>query len=109
MKTSKIIFSLLLLSVAVVPFAVVAVTLPTEPTGGITDVAGIFTAVASIIWPIAMGVAFIVFLVAGILFATSGGDPEKVKTARDYVLYGVVGIVVAILAYSLVTIVSGVF
>ena len=105
MKTSKIIaisaFSALLL-----PVIALAVTLPGEPTGGLTNFTDIFTKVGSIVWPVAMGIAFIVFLIAGIMFMTAAGDPTKVATARNWVLYGVVGVVVAILAYSIVTIVS---
>ena len=41
---------------------------------------------------------------AGILFITAGGDAAKVTQARDILLYAIVGIAVAILAFSLVAI-----
>lgn len=47
-------------------------------------------------------VAVIVIIVAGITFATSGGNEQSVKRARDMILYAVVGLVVAICSYAIV-------
>ena len=48
-------------------------------------------------------------LYAGILFITAGGNAETVTKARNILLYAIVGIAVAILAFSLVTISQSVF
>ena len=46
----------------------------------------------------------------GISFATSQGDSGKVAKARNTILYGVVGLVVALLAFAIVNFVlSSVF
>lgn len=45
-------------------------------------------------------------LIAGFLFITAQGDAEKVKTARNIVIYSLVGIIVGGLAYALVNIVK---
>lgn len=47
-------------------------------------------------------ICVIVIIVGGILYATSNGDPKKTKQAKDTVLYAVVGLVVALLAYAIV-------
>lgn len=47
-----------------------------------------------------VAVAFIIF--GGIQYTTSAGDPGKVKKAKDTILYGIVGLVVAMLAYAIV-------
>ena len=48
-------------------------------------------------------------LYAGILFITAGGDSAKVVTARNILLYAIVGIAVEILAFSLVAISQSIF
>lgn len=47
-------------------------------------------------------VAVVVMIVGGISFITSQGDPGKVTKARNTILYGVIGIVVALLAFAIV-------
>ncbi len=51
------------------------------------------------------GVAVISFVVAGVLFLSSRGEPEKIKQARSAVIWGVAGVVVGILAFSIIAIV----
>jgi len=46
--------------------------------------------------------AVIMILVAAFTFLNSAGDPEKTKTARNYVIYALVALVVAFLAQALV-------
>ena len=47
-------------------------------------------------------IAVVVIVIGGIKFTTSDGDAGKIKSARDTILYAVVGLIVAILAYSIV-------
>ena len=47
-----------------------------------------------------VAVAFIIF--GGVQYTTSAGDPGKVKKAKDTILYGIIGLVVAMLAYAIV-------
>ncbi len=47
-------------------------------------------------------VAVAVIVIGGILYVTSTGDASKAKRAQHTILYGVVGLVVAILAYAIV-------
>jgi len=57
-----------------------------------------------------VGLAAVVMgLWAGILFITAGGDAAKVTTARNILLYAIIGIAVAILAFSLVAISQSIF
>jgi glucose uptake protein GlcU len=53
--------------------------------------------------------AVIMIIVGGIRYVTSAGDASRVKAAKDTVMYSVVGLVVAILAYAIVTFVVGRF
>ncbi len=53
-------------------------------------------------------VAVVMIILGGVNYATSQGDPGKVKKAKDTILYGIIGLVVAILAFALVNfIISG--
>ena len=75
--------------------------------GAITDQVTLTNTVIRLIswfaWIIALA-AVVMGLYAGILFITAGGDSGKVETARNILLYAIIGIVVAIVAFGLVAI-----
>lgn len=52
-------------------------------------------------------VAVVVIILGGISYTTSAGDPGKVKKAKDTILYGIIGLVVAVLAFAIVNFVIG--
>jgi hypothetical protein len=54
-------------------------------------------------------VAVIVIVIGGFKYVTSNGDAEKVKSAKNTILYAVIGLVVAIMAYAIVDFVIGAF
>ncbi len=54
-------------------------------------------------------IAVIMIIIGGIRYATSNGDASNIKAAKDIVLYAVVGLVVAILAYAIVNFVLDAF
>ncbi len=57
-----------------------------------------------------LGIAAVVIIVlGGVQFLTSTGDPGKVKKAKDTIMYGIIGLVVAILAFAIVNFVLGSF
>ncbi|OGZ78143.1 MAG: hypothetical protein A2358_02220 [Candidatus Staskawiczbacteria bacterium RIFOXYB1_FULL_37_44] len=109
-KTQKIILSLAILGIAVLPFAALAINDPnagSNPTGsGAINLGGLITAILGKLWIIFGALAVIMFVYAGILFMTAQGAPEKVSAARQAFLWGVVGVVVGIIAFSIVTIVG---
>lgn len=47
-------------------------------------------------------VSIIMIIVGGIRYTTSNGDSSKITAAKNTVLYSVVGLVVALLAYAIV-------
>ena len=47
-------------------------------------------------------VAVVMIIIGGIMYTTSAGDPGKTKKAKDTILYSVIGLVVAVLAYAIV-------
>ena len=52
-------------------------------------------------------VAVVMIILGGINYATSQGDPSKVKKGKDTILYGIIGLVVALLAFAIVNFVLG--
>ncbi len=52
-------------------------------------------------------IAVVMMIVGGINFIISQGDAAKVTKARNTILYGVVGLVVALLAFAIVNFVLG--
>ena len=47
-------------------------------------------------------VAVVVIIIGGINYMTSSGEAGKVKKAKDTILYGVIGLVICILAFAIV-------
>lgn len=47
-------------------------------------------------------IAVIMIIVGGVKYTTSNGDPQGIKSAKDTIMYAVIGLVVAILAYTIV-------
>ncbi len=54
-------------------------------------------------------VAVIMLIVGGFRYIFSGGNSQNVNAAKDTILYAVIGIVVALLAYAIVQFILGQF
>ena len=46
--------------------------------------------------------AVIMIVIGGIKYATANGDATKIKSAKDTIMYSVVGLIVALMAYAIV-------
>lgn len=74
---------------------------PTPNTVNTLSINALIGVIFDIIWPIAVAFFIIMFIIAAFRFGTAGGDPAKVAEARNFVIYGAVGVVVALLAFSI--------
>ncbi len=54
-------------------------------------------------------VAVIMIIIGGLRYTTSNGDSGQVTSAKNTILYGVIGLVVALLAYAIVNFVVSAF
>lgn len=63
---------------------------------------GIFKTVTNVLLFIIGAIAVIMLVIGGIRYTTSNGQSEQVTAAKNTILYAVVGIIVAILAYAVV-------
>jgi hypothetical protein len=67
-----------------------------------TDLIGSITSILNIVIGILGIVAVIVIIIGGVNYMTSSGDAGKVKKAKDTILYGVIGLVIVVLAFAIV-------
>lgn len=89
------------LAAVALPLAVLAYTSPPEPGGGNTDIGALIGNIVGKVWQVFAGLAVILFVWAGVKFLTAGGSAEKIAEARTAALWGVVGVVVMVLAFSI--------
>lgn len=61
-------------------------------------------AIIDIIFKLALVVAPLMIVIAGLLFVTGGGSPESVQKAKNIVLYTVIGLAVILLAESILAV-----
>jgi len=57
------------------------------------------------IFIILMLIVVVLIITGAFMFATAGGNPEKTTTARNFILYAIIGLVVALIARAVPTIV----
>ena len=77
-----------------------------QPSVTIDSLEGLVDAIKGPLWVVFGLIALIAFVIAGISFLTAAGDPERIKTARTAFMWGIVGIVVGIIAYSIIAIIE---
>lgn len=70
------------------------------------DGTGLSVTVGNIIQAVvgALGlVCVVIIIIGGIQYMTSSGDAGKVKKAKDTILYGIIGLVICVLAFAITT------
>ena len=70
---------------------------------------GIFTQVTNILLFLIGVLSVIMLIFGGLRYVISGGNSKSVESAKNTILYAIVGLVVAILAYAIVNFVVGTF
>lgn len=63
---------------------------------------GVFRQVTNTLLYIVGVIAVIMLIVGGVKYVISGGDSKKVTDAKNTVLYAIIGLVIAFLAYAIV-------
>lgn len=66
------------------------------------SLSGTIRAIVNVLLFIVGAAAVIMLVVGGLKYVTSNGDQQAVKSAKDTVLYAIIGIIVAFLAYAIV-------
>lgn len=101
----KKLFSALILSLALLPVQALAVVDVTDKVpAGVPKGPSVETLIKNVTNTLAFvagALAVIAIIVGGILYITSGGDEKRIGAAKNTILYAVVGMVIAVLAYSI--------
>lgn len=115
----KVLVSIVLIGILVVPAMTSAEVLEdilggifgggTKPPGGTvappTDVMVVLDNIVDWLFAILLIIAALAIIIAGYFFVTAVGDPDKTKTARNFVLYALIGVLVGVCAKGLVALV----
>ena len=72
-------------------------------SGSNQNLPDIITTIINVMLFIAAALAVIMIIYGGIRYITAHGDEKQVKVAKDTIVYSVAGLIIAILAYALVT------
>lgn len=70
---------------------------------------GVFSKISSVLLFIVGAIAVIMIVIGGLRYVISGGDATQVQSAKNTILYALVGVIVAILAYAAVNFVIASF
>ena len=71
-----------------------------EPGCDSTDQTPIFRTITNVLLFIIGAISVIMLIIGGIRYTTSNGDQQAVQNAKNTILYAVVGLVIAILAFA---------
>lgn len=73
-----------------------------KPTGAGADINVVFRNVANTLIFIVGAIAVIMLIIGGLRYVLSSGNKEAVEGAKNTILYAIIGIIVAILAFAAV-------
>jgi hypothetical protein len=65
------------------------------------ELIGTLETIANLVFTILIAISLIFLVYAGILFVTAAGSAEQVEKARHIILYAIIGLVVAALAWGI--------
>ena len=69
--------------------------------GASTDLQGQIKVILSAVYVVIGMVAVIMIILGGVTYATSQGDAAKVKKGKDTILYGIIGLIIVLLAFAI--------
>jgi len=73
----------------------------------VSNPGGVVGAIISFVLFLAVFIAFIFLVIGGLRWITSGGDKSAVESARNTIIAAIIGLVVAFLAYLIITLILG--
>jgi len=77
-----------------------------QTVGNLSGDGGLFERITFILLYVIGAISVIMIVVGGIRYVISNGDANQVTAAKNTILYAVVGLVIAILAFAIVNFVS---
>lgn len=102
MKKLRKLYPLVLMAGVLVPVFVAA-------QGDLRDHIETMQDIVEVFIPFLMTVAVAIFLYGIVMFISAAGDTEKVKSAKGYILFGILGLFVLVAFWGLVWVLSETF
>ena len=73
-------------------------SMPTELIGP----EGVFTRITNVVLYIVGAISVIMLVWGGVRYIISGGDSKKITDAKNTILYAIIGLIIAVLAFAIV-------
>jgi len=99
----KILLALVLASTLTLPLIGLAAEPKTAPE---IDTIDLLNRITNWLFTILLIIAAIFIIIAGLYFVTAQGDADKTKSARNFILYALIGVLVGFAAKGLVKLVG---
>lgn len=64
--------------------------------------AGVFTTISNVMLFIVGAISVIMVIIGGLRYVISGGNSSNITAAKNTILYAIVGLIVAIMAYAII-------
>ncbi|MCX6721092.1 MAG: hypothetical protein NT026_00590 [Candidatus Staskawiczbacteria bacterium] len=100
-KTKKIVISAALTALLLPVLALAYTAEQSTPTPGAVNLGQLVSNVVNKVWMVFAALAVVLFVYAGVKFLLAAGNPEKIQEARTAALWGVIGVVIMILAFAI--------
>ena len=81
----------------------------TDQTADLFGTTGIFRTITNVLLFVLGAISVIMIIIGGLRYVISGGNSTAVTAAKNTILYAIVGVVVALLAYAIVNFVLNSF
>ena len=80
-----------------------------DQVGDLFGSTGVITTVTNVMLFVVGAISVIMVIVGGLRYVVSGGNTANITAAKNTILYAVVGLIIAIMAYAMVNFVIGSF
>jgi len=70
--------------------------------GAETDLNGMISTILNVVFGVVGIVAVIMIIIGGVNYTMSQGDSQKIQKAKNTIMYGIIGLVVVLLAFAIV-------
>lgn len=88
------------------PIIALAIPGPTRPNSVPGNLPTAITTVSNTILMIIGVIAVLFLIIGGFQYVTSAGNPDSIGKAKSTILYGIIGLVFAILAFAIVSFIT---
>lgn len=107
--TKKLVALHVLATLILLPLNSFAVNFIGEPGGGALDIKAFINKTVDVFWWVFVAGVVILFLIAGLTFLTAKGDTTKLDKAKLFAIWGIVGVFVGVVGFSITEMIKNFF